>query len=200
MAKLNLHHWAIVAESQDDVCNRRCRMMDEMIEDTRSLIFDLSNPILYEVGLEDAAYSFMKNEIQDKGGPNCKFVSADSKINLDEDTKVVLFKAVRELLVNAFKHARAKNIKVSILQHGNDVEITVEDDGAGFDTGKLGLPSEKEGGFGLFNIRERIEYMGGRLEIESHPGKGTCVVITTPVKKSRHGQEEVKQYEDTDSR
>ncbi len=202
MAKLNLQF------TKDSSLNRRtlsaiddaCRMMDEMIEDTHSLIFDLSNPILYEVGLEDAVYSFMKNEIQDKGGPNCKFVSADGKINLDDDTKVVLFKAVRELLVNAFKHAGAKNIKVSILQHGNEVEITVEDDGAGFDTSKLGLPSEKEGGFGLFNIRERIEYMGGRLEIESRPGKGTLVVITAPVKKSQRGREEVKLYEDTDSR
>jgi PAS domain S-box-containing protein len=186
MAKLNLQF------TKDSPLDRRalsaidnaCKMMDEIIEDAHSLIFDLSNPILYEVGLEDAIHSFMKNAIQDKGGPNCKFVSAGGKINLDDDTKVVLFKAVRELLVNTFKYAGAKNIKVGFLQHGNEVEITVEDDGAGFDTSKLGLPSEKKGRFGLFNIRERIEYMGGCLKIESRPGKGTRVVMTAPMKKS----------------
>jgi PAS domain S-box-containing protein len=202
MAKLNLQF------IKDSPLNRKamsaidnaCGMMDEMIEDAHSLIFNLSNPILYEVGLEDAIHSFMKNEIQDNGGPNCEFVSSGGKINLDDDTKVVLFKAVRELLVNTFKHAEAENIKVGFSQHGNEVEITVEDDGAGFDVSKLGMPSGKKGGFGLFNIREKIEYMGGCFKIESRPGKGTRIFITAPLKKTERGWEEVKLHEDTDSR
>jgi signal transduction histidine kinase len=159
----------------------------------------LSNPILYEVGLEDAVSNLLKNEIQDKGGPSSKFISSGDKMYLDDDTKVVLFKAIRELLVNVLKHARAKNVKVVISRQDNNVEVTVEDDGAGFDAGKLGLPSGKEGGFGLFNIREQLEYRGGRLEIESRPGKGTRVAMTIPIRKSQSGAGK-ELYEGADSR
>ncbi len=176
-----------------------CRMFNEMIEDTRSLIFELSNPILYEIGLEDAVSNLLKNDIQDKGGLNYKFVSDCSKIELDEDTKVALFKAIRELLINILKHARAKNVKAVISRRNHEVQVTVEDDGAGFDTGKLGLPSSKRGGFGLFNIKEQLEYRGGRLEIESRKGKGTRVVLTIPIKKQAGGRERTKPYERADS-
>jgi PAS domain S-box-containing protein len=194
MAKLNMQFIkdSLSEQSALSAIDGACRTIDEIIEDSRSLIFDLSNPILYEIGLEEAVHAFMKNEIQDKGGPNCEFISAGDKIELDDDTKVVLFKAVRELLVNTFKHAGAKNIKVGISKHGNEVEIIVEDDGAGFDAGKLGLPSGTKGGFGLFNIKEKMEYMGGRLEIESHPGKGTRIVITAPVEKTELKREKAK--------
>jgi PAS domain S-box-containing protein len=202
MAKLNLQFIkdSVTKQSARSAIDGACDMMNEIIDDIRSLTFELSNPILYEIGLEEAIGTLLKNEIQDKGGPNCKLISAGGKIELDEDTKVVLFKAIRELLVNVVKHAGAKNIKVGISRRDNEVKVTVEDDGAGFDVSKLGLPSGKKGGFGLFNIKERLEYMGGQLEIKSFPAKGTRVVMTAPVKKSERGREEVKLHESADSR
>jgi signal transduction histidine kinase len=83
-------------------------------------------------------------------------------------------------LTNIVKHARAKKVKVGITGSDAAVTITVQDDGVGFDVGKLGLPSGDRGGFGLFNIRERLEYTGGQFEIESSPGKGTRVIIKSP--------------------
>ena len=202
MAKLNLQFIkdSVTKQSARSAIDGACDMMNEIIDDIRSLTFELSNPILYEIGLEEAIGALLKNEIQDKGGPNCKLISAGGKIELDEDTKVVLFKAIRELLVNVVKHAGAKNIKVGISRRDNEVKVTVEDDGAGFDVSKLGLPSGTKGGFGLFNIRERLEYIGGQLEIESSPARGTRVVMTAPVKKSERGREEVKLHESADSR
>ena len=182
------------------VLNNECIMMDDILDDIRSLTFELSNPLLYEVGFESAIKSWLKTEIEKNAGLKCEFTSDDKKIELDEDIKVVLFKAVRELLINIIKHAGARTVKVGIAKQYNEVEVTVEDDGAGFDVTRLGLPSGKAGGFGLFSIKERLEYIGGRLEIKSRLGKGTRVVMTAPVKKSEQGREEVKLHESTDSR
>jgi two-component system, NarL family, sensor histidine kinase UhpB len=202
MAKLKLQFikGSVPEQIARSAIDSACNMMDEIIDDTRSLVFELSNPILYEIGLEQAIGKLLKNEIQHKGSPNCQFISAGDKIELDEDTKVVLFKAVRELLINIVKHAGAKNIKVGISKHNNEVEVTVEDDGSGFDISKLGPPSGTKGGFGLFNIRERLEYMGGQLEINSRPGKGTRIVMTAPISKFQRGRERVTLYEGAHSR
>ena len=154
---------------------------------------------MYEVGFESAVKSWLKTEIQKNAGLKCEFASDDKKIELDEDIKVVLFKATCELLINIVKHAGAKTVKVGIARRDNEIQVTVEDDGTGFDVSKLGLPSGKEGGFGLFSIKERLEYIGGRLEIESSPVKGTRVIITAPAKESERGREEAL-HESTDSR
>jgi PAS domain S-box-containing protein len=180
--------------------NNECIVMADILDDIHSLTFELSNPLLYELGFESAMKSWLKTEIQKNAGLKCEFNSDDKKIELDEDIKVVLFKAACELLTNIVKHAGARTVKVGIAKRNNEVEVTVEDDGAGFDVSKLGLPSGKEGGFGLFSIKERLEYIGGRLEIESFPSKGTRVVMTAPMKKSERGREEVKLYEGADSR
>ncbi len=164
--------------------NSECNLIGEILDDIRSLTFELSNPLLYEVGLEQAMKHWLKSEIQEKAHLKCEFVCEGEKLQLDDDIKVVLFKAVRELLTNIIKHAKAKIVKVSMARRDSTIAVTVEDDGVGFDTGKLTLPSGVKGGFGLFNIKERLEYMGGRLDITSEPGKGTRVVMTVPAKKS----------------
>jgi signal transduction histidine kinase len=172
-----------------------CNLMNEIIHDIRSLTFELSNPILYELGLEQALRSWLKNDIEKRTGLKCELVSVCEKLELDADISIILFKAVRELLTNIVKHAGAKNVKVVIARHDSEVVITVEDDGVGFDANKLGLPSDKEGGFGLFNIRHRLEFTGGRLEINSSAGKGTSVVMTAPANKRGHIAEKKKSPE-----
>ena len=167
--------------------NNECIIMDDILDDIRSLTFELSNPLLYEVGFEAAMKSWLKHEIEKNAGLKCEFTSDDKKIELDEDTKVVLFKAMRELLINIVKHAGARTVKLGIAKRNNEVEVTVEDDGAGFDVSKLGLPSGTKGGFGLFNIRERLEYIGGQLEIESSPGKGNSRRYDSPGEEIRTG-------------
>jgi signal transduction histidine kinase len=184
MAKLNLQvlKESVSQPSAKEAIDSECDTMDEILSDIRALTFELSNPVLYEFGLEAAVKSWLENEMGNKTGPEFKFVSAGEKVALDEDIKVVLFKAIRELLTNTVKHAGAGTVKVSIKRHGMEVVVTVEDDGAGFDASNLGLPSGTRGGFGLFNIRERLEYMGGQMEIASGPGKGTRIVMTVSVK------------------
>ncbi len=86
----------------------------------------------------------------------------------------------RELVVNVVKHAKAKDAKISVWREGEQIQIEVQDQGRGFEASNS-VP-DNEGGFGLFSIRERLRYFGGRLAIQSHPGSGTRVRITAPLK------------------
>ncbi len=161
---------------------KQCGTIDRLMEDVRSLTFELSNPLLYEIGLEAAIESFLREQIKDKFGIKCKFISQGPQINLEEDIRIVLYQGVRELLTNIVKHAGASRIEVRIVRSNTQISIIVDDDGIGLDLSKLGSPERNKGGFGLFNIKERLEYLGGNLNIQSKPNKGTRVTMSIPLK------------------
>jgi signal transduction histidine kinase len=72
-------------------------------------------------------------------------------------------------------------VDVRIHRAGDKVQIAVEDDGIGFGPSKVGMPDSRSGGYGLFSVRERLDYLGGTFTIESAPGEGACISITVPV-------------------
>lgn len=157
-------------------------LVDQTIKDTRLLTFELSPPALYMLGLE-AALEGLASQIQDQHGILCSLENYGNSANLDDDVRAVLFQAVRELLFNVVKHAQANNVKVSIWKYDDVVRIGVEDDGIGFDTSRLTPQTYKTDGFGLFIIGERLNCIGGHLEIDSEPGGGTLVTLTAPPKR-----------------
>ena len=155
-------------------------LVDQVISHTRNLTFELSPPILYELGL-NPALEWMCEVTTAQYGLPCYFSGTDDPLQLAEDLRVVLFQGVRELLANAAKHAQATGVTVEIKREGHQVHITVEDDGVGFDAGSLGRAVGDSQSFGLFNVRERLQYLGGQVEIESTPGQGTRVTLTAPL-------------------
>ena len=106
---------------------------------------------------------------------------------LDNDIRALLFRNVRELLINIIKHAKARKVKVSVSKADEQVCVIIEDDGVGFEPAKIGSNT----GFGIFSIRERLEQLDGHLEIESEPGRGSRFTMTAPLKveKSAEGVE-----------
>jgi signal transduction histidine kinase len=100
---------------------------------------------------------------------------------LTEDVRAVLFRNVRELLINAVKHAEARMVSVRMESDGGTLQITVQDDGVGFDAGSGADRPSNEGAFGLFSVRERMADMGGSLEIVSAPGEGTRATLIAPL-------------------
>jgi signal transduction histidine kinase len=155
------------------------------INTIRSLMFDLSFPILYELGFEMAVAAWLADQIQKKHGIATEFEDDEQPKPLDDDVRVFLFRDVRELLVNVVKHAQAKKVKVSIRKVGSEIHVGVEDDGVGFDPAEVAAKAVKAGGFGLFSIRERLEQLGGHLEIESEPGRGTKAALIAPLKQEK---------------
>jgi signal transduction histidine kinase len=156
-------------------------LLEQAIRDTHSLTFKISSPILYELGLE-AALESLTEQVQEEHGISSRFVSDGRPKPLEDDVRVLLFQAVSELLVNVVKHARARNLKVSIWREDGDLKIEVGDDGAGFRVTEMGVPRQGRGGFGLFSIRERLRPFGGLLEVQSAPGAGARVTLTVPLK------------------
>lgn len=157
-----------------------CHLLDGIIENARKLVFDLSNAALYQVGLEAAVASWLKHDIQDKYSLSCELIKGMSPLRLDDETKITFFRAIKELLANVVKYADANHVTVRIQKSDDIVRVSVEDDGVGFDVSGLDTSMTPSGGFGLFNIQERLEYLGGRLEIDSGPGEGTCVTMVAP--------------------
>ena len=151
-------------------------LIEVTIREVRTLIFNLSSPLLYEVGLK-AALEQMVEQFQDEHGILISLEDDELPKPINIDGSVVLFQAVRELMLNVVKHAGARHIRVSINCRNNSIEITVQDDGAGFDVSRNAFRPGRRGGYGLFSIRERLEYLGGSLAVESLPGRGTRAAL-----------------------
>lgn len=152
-------------------------LIEEAIQYTRSLTFELSSPILYELGFE-AAVDSLAEQMQAKYGFAVK-VSDDGKHKpLSEDVSVFLYKSVRELIINAAKHAGAKNVNIVLKKHGGSIEISVQDDGSGF---KPRTPGKRYDGFGLFSIRERLGRVGGDMRIDTTVSTGVRVTLSAPM-------------------
>jgi len=157
------------------------------IQQTRSLTMDLSPPTLRVFGLE-AALEELGEEFTHKHGLICTYQCPETPLAMAEHTKILLYRSVRELLVNAAKHADAEHVTIQIKPTGNNVHIRVEDDGRGFDaTGLNNHRRTREKTFGLFSIRERLTYMGGTFDIDSQPGRGTRVTLQGPLKMDHIG-------------
>ncbi len=162
-----------------------CSSLDQTIRNTRLLTFDLSSPILYELGFEAAVAEWLTEQIQEKYGIESEFEDDGQPKPLGDDIRVLLFRDVRELLINVVKHAHAHKVKVSIRRVGSEIRVSVEDDGVGFDLAEVASIAAQTGGFGLFSIRERLEQLGGHLELESKLGHGTRVTIMAPLKEGK---------------
>ena len=159
-------------------------LLEQTVADTRSLTFEISPPVLYELGLE-AALEWLIERTQNQHGLRGEFVDDGRAKPLKEDIRVLLFQAARELLFNVAKYAKATNFVVSIETRDHTVRVRVEDDGVGFDLDKLISTSATDRtGFGLFSIRERMALVGGEFRMESQPGHGTAATLIAPLEEA----------------
>ena len=154
-------------------------LIDESIDVSRDLTAELSPPILHEAGL-NAGLQWLARRMADKYG---LFVDLEIEEDgrLPEQLKILLFDSVRELLFNTVKHAQTSSAAVNSRRVNGRLQITVSDPGVGFDPTTMLAAGVGGVGFGLFGIRERMELMGGALQIQSTPGQGSRFVLSVPV-------------------
>ncbi|MFQ6036743.1 MAG: MEDS domain-containing protein [Sedimentisphaerales bacterium] len=181
-ALLHSVHSGDPAKVLEEVCNS----LGKAIMDTRSLTSDLSYPILHELGFETAVAEWLNEQVGKKHGIETEFEDDEQPKPLDDDIRVLLFRSVQELLVNVVQHAHAHKVNLSIARVGSQICVMVKDDGVGFNTSEVAEAAAKKGKFGLLSVRERLEQLGGHLEIETQPGQGCKVTMVAPLKHSEN--------------
>jgi PAS domain S-box-containing protein len=156
-------------------------LIDQTICSTRSLTFELSPPILYEFGLE-SALEWLSENISSRHGIAIKHVNDGKPKPVTEQIGVLIFQMVRELLLNVVKHAKANLVNLYVMKKKKNLQILVEDNGKGFNYSRSKVDfSRNTMGFGLFSIRERLDCIGGELEVKTKPGHGTKAIIKVPL-------------------
>ncbi len=150
-------------------------LIEQTLQETRTLTFELSPPILYELGL-GPALKWLTDQFTENHGIAIELNNSDMHEDIDVNTRFFLFQAVRELIVNIIKHAGASLVSIDLSSRDERIYIVVKDNGKGFDTG-----STHSDGYGLFNIRERMSHLNGSIEIRSNPGMGTAITLQAPL-------------------
>lgn len=171
------------SEKAKGLVNQVIGLVDQAFQATRSATFDLSSPILYELGLEAAVQSFGE-QIAAQAGFCFSFDADPIQKLLADNTRIILFRIIRELLFNIQKYADAHNVTVTLQADGDHLRVSIEDDGVGFNAAQIGSGFSPAGGFGLFSIRAQLTGIGGNLEITSSPASGTRVVVRMPAQRS----------------
>ncbi len=156
-------------------------LIDQNIQEIRTFMFEISPPVLYEMGLIPAIL-WLARTFEEKHQIETTVKNDNLPKPLDDDSRNILFQIVRELLNNIQKHACAKQCIIQIQRDDNNIKISVQDNGKGFNVSTIKPDMKKLTKFGLFNIRERISYSKGNLKITSSPNKGTHIIVTMPLK------------------
>ncbi|MEN6641556.1 MAG: PAS domain S-box protein [Armatimonadia bacterium] len=155
-------------------------LLGEAIASSRRLMFELSPPILYEMGLA-TAIEWLARRVAEVHSIEVEVSLSSRDLAFSQEWQVTIFQAVRELLNNAAKHAQASKVRIFSSRSSDCVEVTVEDDGCGFNAQAIHVTDSS--GFGLFNLHERLTHMGGDLRLVSDLGTGTAVTLTAPLPK-----------------
>ncbi len=163
----------IMTPENNQAFERSMDMLDSSIKEMRRVAHNMMPEALVKFGLDIALKDFC-NDINQTGVLQVNYQSIGmEKIQLDQITAITIYRIVQELLNNTIKHAGAKTAIVQVSKTNDQLSVTVEDDGKGFDPKIV----ENSKGIGWSNIQNRVEFLKGKLDVHSLPDKGTSVLI-----------------------
>lgn len=146
--------------------------LDQSIAELRRVSHNMMPEALVRYGLKEALENYCEN-INLSGRIKVLLQTYGMEKRMEESTEIIIYRMIQELLNNIIKHADAKNVLIQLIRKEDHFNLTVEDDGKGFDSGE----SENKSGAGLANIKARAEYLNGNVDIVSKKGEGTSVTI-----------------------
>lgn len=163
----------IMTPENQQAFERSMDMLDSSIREMRRVAHNMMPEALVKFGLDTALKDFC-NDINLSGALNVSYQSIGMEAAvIEQTTAITVYRIVQELINNTMKHAAAKNAIVQVSRTNGILSVTVEDDGKGFDTAVL----NQVRGIGWDNIKNRVEFLKGTLDVDSQPGKGTSVHI-----------------------
>ena len=177
--RIDVNSLAHTLQSTDALVISKLATIDQMIsstvEATRRICEDMRPGMLDDLGLEAALSSYVKRFIS-QFGVACDLSMDREDFGLDDRSSTAIFRLVQESLTNIARHAKASHAMVSLEDKGDEILLTIADDGCG-----LALePSPDRRGYGLLGMRERVALLGGRISIDSAPGRGTHIEVVVP--------------------
>jgi signal transduction histidine kinase len=161
-----------LSEENVDAFNHILTQLDQSIGELRRVSHNMMPEALIKYGLKESLENYCEN-LSLSGKIKVQFQAYGMEQRMEQNTEIVLYRIVQELLNNVIKHAEAKHVLIQLMREGERFSLTVEDDGKGFDAQE----TEKKGGAGLANIKARVDYLGGEVDFHSVPGDGTSVNI-----------------------
>jgi two-component system, NarL family, sensor kinase len=162
-------------EGQREKYQTTLALLDEAAAELRNISHNIMPATLSKLGLI-AALKNLVDKISSHSGLEVQFEAHELESRIEESAEISIYRIVLELLNNIVKHAGAAKATIQLIRYPDYINITVEDDGNGFD--HKSIPEGK--GIGLGNILSRVEYLKGRIDIDSAPGRGTTVIIDIP--------------------
>lgn len=166
----------LAGESQREKYLTTLALLDEASAELRNISHNIMPATLSKLGLV-AAIKNLVDKLSSYPGPEIRFEAHGPDYRMDESAEISIYRIVLELLNNIVKHAGAAKATIQLIRYPDYINITVEDDGKGFDYKST---REENKGIGLGNILSRVEYLKGRIDIDSAPGRGTTVIIDLP--------------------
>ncbi len=154
-------------------------LIDEAVQRARRLTVELSPPVLHHAGLYPSL-EWLAHQMKEQFGLEVELFEVGWEDAAAEPFKTLLFRAVQELLFNVTKHAGVSAARVELSAKADSIQVTVSDEGRGFDPQRQQPADGPGSGFGLINVRERVHSVGGSLRIESRPGRGSRFTLLLP--------------------
>lgn len=156
------------------------KVVDAAIAHIRAMALNLRPTMLDDLGLADALQWALDQQAK-AAGWRAKLEADDILVELPADIQTACFRIGQEALSNAARHAGASEVKLRLRMVGNDLELTISDNGAGFDLERYRTPEERKKHFGLISMAERASLVGGSLEIDTAAGSGTRIRVRVPI-------------------
>ncbi len=184
VVKMYLDGLAALSTSED-VRQKRllltASIVEQIVQDVRTLTFELSPPVLYELGLQNAL-EWLAEDFYNKYSLTIKSATDPCPPCATPAFKALIYRIIRELLINVARHAHADTAEVEVRCTAEGVRLTVIDNGCGMKNEDPAHREKTQGGFGLFSVRERIINIGGSMVIGSQQDMGTAITILIPMK------------------
>ena len=165
---------------------RTQRLVEKSVNMVHQFARELRPAVLDDLGLIPALHSFMKN-FTERTGVRTRLTAFAEVERLDTDERTVLFRVAQEALTNVARHAQASRVEVRILKMPGRVCMRIKDDGKSFQVDRV-LRGQGGKHLGLLGMKERLEMIGGRFDVESTPGLGTTIQAQIRVGKDARGQ------------
>jgi len=168
----NMKDNLIITPDNSAAFERSVNMIDTSIKELRRVAHNMMPEMLTKFGLDEALKEYC-HSVDAAKLLAIKYQSLGMETRMDKGAEIIIYRVMQELLNNILRHAAASQAYIQVIRENNRLSIVVEDNGKGFDTATL----ESSKGAGWVNIRSRVEYLKGQLDIHSEPGKGTLVNI-----------------------